>query len=364
MMNVRMKSLSKNSRQSGFELLRTLMMLQVVFLHVCSKEMGAFTQIAEKMGGSVQTAWSLSFFMSRCPVLVFVMITGYFSVQKYHSWKDIFPKLKHTYGTMYFYSVMTGLVLLFTGCVAMTKGEIISLFLPMLSDKWYFMTLYVLLLLFIPIMNRCLATLSQKEYTGILLLLFFLFSIMPVLTTIEPFDEFISLYRIYKPNGGKGIYSFLFAYMIGGYLRMYAHPKKLQKGWCLVVFILAGLVNAYLALHCEEYYQVAPYNTNPFVLLQSVCLMLFFSNCHFQSRLVNSVASSCMAVYMIHMHPQMIQVLWSKIFPMVREYSFYQDGWYLLRIAGVILAIFSVCILIDKIRLFVCELLIKNHHYH
>ena len=102
MMNVRMKSLSKNSRQSGFELLRILMMLQVVFLHVCSKEMGAFTQIAEKMGGKRADCVESVFLYVTMPGARFCydhriffctkisQLEGYFSKIKTHLRDDVF----------------------------------------------------------------------------------------------------------------------------------------------------------------------------------------------------------------------------------------------------------------------------------
>ena len=41
------KALQKPIRESGIELLRILMMLQVIFLHVCSSTHGGFTGLAE-----------------------------------------------------------------------------------------------------------------------------------------------------------------------------------------------------------------------------------------------------------------------------------------------------------------------------
>ena len=61
------KALQKPIRESGIELLRILMMLQVIFLHVCSSTHGGFTGLAEggDLGDGTLLLYRAMFYCSR-----------------------------------------------------------------------------------------------------------------------------------------------------------------------------------------------------------------------------------------------------------------------------------------------------------
>ena len=101
------KALQKPIRESGIELLRILMMLQVIFLHVCSSTHGGFTGLAEggDLGDGTLLLYRAMFYCSRCPVYVYIILTGYFSVTSNKTFSDVRPKLLKTYFPMLFYSI-------------------------------------------------------------------------------------------------------------------------------------------------------------------------------------------------------------------------------------------------------------------
>ena len=136
----------KKERNSSIELLRIIMMLQIIFLHIC--EYGEYMDNAEKLGGLHRLlAWFL-WLISRCPVFMFIIIMGYFMI--YADKKHTVRRILKVYIPMYFYSVFIPVSLVLTGLVQIDKNEIVRAYFPMLSRTWDFMTLYLMVIIFSP----------------------------------------------------------------------------------------------------------------------------------------------------------------------------------------------------------------------
>ena len=90
-------------RESGIELLRIIMMLQVIFLHVCVY--GGYTAIAHDMSIQGKAFYELLYMSSRCPVYVYILIFGYFSVTSNKTLQSIKGKILKIYLPMLFYSL-------------------------------------------------------------------------------------------------------------------------------------------------------------------------------------------------------------------------------------------------------------------
>ena len=68
---------TKKVRESGLELGRMIIMFQIVFLHVCTY--GNYAGAAKADGGIHEVLFYLIWLMCRGPVLLLIMIMGYFS---------------------------------------------------------------------------------------------------------------------------------------------------------------------------------------------------------------------------------------------------------------------------------------------
>ena len=94
--------MDKAKRQSGIELLRIIVMLQIVFLHLYQYgHLHAGASSAGTIDGTFVTfVWS----MCRAPVDVFVMISGYFMITSQFDIKRTIKRGANLYGAMFFYS--------------------------------------------------------------------------------------------------------------------------------------------------------------------------------------------------------------------------------------------------------------------
>lgn len=362
----------EKTRDSGVELLRIILMFQVIFLHIC--DYGGFSAINLELGGVHEFIYWVHQIFSRCPVYIFILISGYFSVTSKSTMKSIWPKAKNIYLSAIFYSLGVTFFLLILGTADIGKKDIVKSFLPFTSRTWYFISVYLIVLVLSPVVNLALTRLSKKDYRILLAVLFFMFSIWQVVATIEPVNKIISVNSVIETTRGRGLYGFLFMYIIGGYIRL--HVKQEEKpAWKYLaasfgfVFLDVILVYALKGIPIlENYASVVTLNNAPFAIMQAVCLLLFFKTVHFKSKFINKLSSHNLGVYMLHEHWLMRRVIWNKVFLATQNTAFYSSPFYLVKVYTIIFIIYVAGILLDMTRAFIFSVIekiykrIKNHN--
>ena len=341
-------------RESGVELLRIILMLQVIFLHISN--FGEFASINKDWGGMHELVYWVMQTLCRCPVYVFMIISGYFSVTSKATMTTIWKKAGVVYLPMIFYSLVLTLVMGATSFIDLSGADIIKSFFPVTSGIWYFMTVYLLVLILSPVVNSALTKLSKKDFQILLGVLFFLFSIWQVLANVEPIGNIIRTSSIIEATKGRGIYGFLFMYIIGAYLRL--HKEREEKIAWKYLFLYAGLALfdvefVYVSKgvpFLENYVKVINHNNAPVAILQGICLFLFFRTLRFKSRIINRISNHNLGVYMIHEHWLVRPVVWDKIFVATQNPLFYSSPFYLIKIYGIMFAIYISCWVIDFAR--------------
>lgn len=360
----------KKMRNPAIELLRIIMLLQIVFLHV--SDYGGFSKIANQLGGDRElTFWSI-WLMCRCPVFVFIVIMGYYMCESKSGFNK--KRLLKCYLPMLFYSVAIPVIYGIVYPKSITGVDYIRGFFPFLSRTWYFMTLYILVLMLSPFLNKMIEKLSRKEFLWLLAIIFFVFSVWQPLTMLEPFKEIVSLKKVVETVGGKSLYGFIYMYLLGAYMRKYHFLKfhEEDKGFLsgkwmyLITFIMLGLINTVLVYFYpdENIKQVIVYNDNPLVILQCVCIFRFFERTDLTrfgrtGRVINMISAGNMGIYMIHEHPLMRDVIWKRIFD-INNVQFYTRKDYLLRILLIIIIIYAACWIIDRIVNIIPKLISKR----
>lgn len=338
-------------RQSGIELLRILMMLQVIFLHICIY--GGYSSIAKQnLSGLHKAVFYLIYLSSRCPVYVYILIFGYFSVTSNKTLNSIKSKALKTYLPMLFYSLSIPFFGQFLGFWRLSSLEKARAFFPFTSRIWYFMTLYLLVLILSPFLNKALTALSKKEYTQLVIILFVMFSVWTVFSQIEQTSGVIRLDKIFDPSG-KSLYGFVYMYILGGYLRLHIPSFKKHNYIYLIAFAFLTFINAFLCISSDSYSKISTENNNPFVVLQCVCLVLFFRELKFKSRVINYIATVNLGVYMIHEQFLVRNKLWHHWFSFLSKKSFYISWIYPFKILLICLTVFIICGIIEKIRVWI-----------
>lgn len=346
-----LKQKTDNMRESGIELLRIILMFQVVFLHICSY--GGYYHHVTAFGDFQTFLYWLMMFLSRTPVYVYIVILGYFSVssKSNQSIRSVLPKIKKMYIPMLFFSLTIPAVMLSTGAAPVKPETIISAFFPVLSRTWSFMTLYLIVILLSPFVNRCLNSISKKEFTILIGILFFIFSVWNMLGHLPNVKNVISVAGVINTDGGKGLYGYLFMYILGAYIRLHIKKHDKAKWRYLAVFAGIAVVNTVLVLLIPQYIDASMFNDNPGSVIQGACLLLFFRDLKFKSRAVNHIALLNLGVYMIHEHPLMRNFIWNNLFSFTNDDSFYTVfPLYVFEALGICALVFISCAVIEQLR--------------
>ena len=366
----------KRTRNSSIELLRILMMMQIIFLHI--SDYGDYTDIAKALGGHTELAYWIIWLMCRCPVYVFIIIMGYFLSTSKPEFNV--KRILKCYLPMYFYSVAIPVIYGIIKPGVVTKEQYLKAFVPFLSRTWYFMTLYLLVLVLSPFLNRMVKGLDRKNFLILIGICFCLFSIWQPISMLEPFEGIIGIKKILSTQGGKSLYDFIYMYLLGAYLRKYhlfrTHDNTPDGSiWnnplpYLLGFLLLGMVNVFLVYTYPDVgiEDVIGYNDNPLVVLQCVCIFRTFEKLDLTKfekagRVINYISAGNLGIYMIHEHPLIRTLIWEEIFN-TDKISFYWEGDYLLKFILIILVVYAVCWTIDWIRRMLAGVImsgVKNH---
>lgn len=123
--------------------------------------------------------------LSIVAVNIFVLITGYFSISsKKIQWKKIFDLaiLSSFYGGGYLLSIIIG-------HSDLTLKDLVLCVFPYLSGKDWFISMYIVLIILGPYINKVIDSLTINNYRFLVLILVILFSVWPTISPYAPIDD-------------------------------------------------------------------------------------------------------------------------------------------------------------------------------
>lgn len=307
-------------RQSNFELCRLASILLVMLVHTTSQSLGD----EMNLGAHLLEAFSV------IGVNVFILITGYFSATPKKS------SLVNLAFICFFWMIVKVLCRIECGELVTYK----SLFFITTSN--WFIASYIGLLFLTPILNTFSNYVNKKTLWG------GVFSLL----LIEMWFDWLPPYPAVKigANNGYSVLSFAILYLLARAIRLYGLPEWFKK-YSLVFyitcsFLIAGV--AQIAVNtghggltglCYSY-------INPVVIISSVAFLMMFERISIQSKVINYLAKSTLAVLLGH---SAIFFLYTKQFKYIYDnYSGIQVvGYWALAIA----IVFCASIGIDQLRL-------------
>lgn len=214
-------------------------------------------------------------------VICFVLISGFFHIKP--SLKGI---AKLLFPILVFYLPLTVFEIIKDG------GGFGRLFFLSKSPYWFIRT-YFYLFLITPILNSFL--ISARKRLFLLAILGFISVYMGWLMSDHSMAD------------GKNLVLFMFLYVLGDCLKFFKERTEQIETWIIIVLYLilnALLVLAYITF-CDSFIGKAiwklsfPY-CSPILILNAVLLFLIVGRFHFNSNIVNWLAGSVFAVYILH----------------------------------------------------------------
>ncbi len=268
------------NRDSSVELLRILCMFMIVVHHIIIGEFYSVPTILEGEGTVDTLLGGAVILNSFCYIAVncFILISGYFGIK--FKWR----KLYRLYIMCAFYVFITYIT------IGMEPQEFIRRMIgPFSSRYWRFMTEFIVLYFMSTLLNRGIDYINKKDFQTILVL----YTIANVY-----FGFFFNQYS----KNGYGVANFVYLYIIGAYLRKFVNVSKISKNKSIMVYVLCSILFGVLGILSHEIsiprYRSYAYN-NPILIVGSIAFFITFLNIHFKSKLINWLAYSSLAIYLM-----------------------------------------------------------------
>ena len=272
---------------------------------------------------------------SICAVDCFLIISGYFGIKwKIKSfWNLMFQLFFYSFGV---YIVAVGL-----GVIDFTVSGL-SQCAKATYASWGFISGYVALYFVAPLINAFVEKSTNRE------LLCYIVAFLAAAILICRSSDNVFLY--------------LQLYMVGRLIRKADIVSRIKVSpvrgyWLMTVIIFCASYALYMAgiLTTAEAQVKSPLALNylnPFIILQAAFLFIVFGRMNFQSKIVNWLSASSLAIFLIHMHPAIKEIgyyAYSK--------SLYSQplATYIGMTIALVVVVFFGSILIDKIRIFISD---------
>lgn len=276
----------QKERESNFELLRVVAMFFVLIVHADYFSLGA-PSLQECINTPFSSLFRISVeSVSICCVNVFVLISGWYGI--HFKWRSL---ANLVFQILFFGILIYLFVTLFMNVPVCIKG-IVACF--QITPWNWFVKSYLCLYLLSPVLNAFCNNSKHKEFLTVLLS-FFVFQTIYGWTGAAKF--FLQ---------GYSALSFCGLYLLAQYVKRFILPKFCNKnviGRGLILYAICTLLMLIIEFISIRF-SVPVLNMfsyiNPLVVLSSISIILVFSQIKIKSRIINWIAASCFAVFLIH----------------------------------------------------------------
>ena len=328
-------------RNIGVDVLRIIMMMGIVTLHFLGH--GGLLDKASADGGNLAMLWLLRG-LAYMSVNCFVLITGYFQSAGIFKPKKLIMLILQ----IIFWSLITYGVSVISGTVAFSAKDLIKALLPFFFGGYWFATVYVVLYILSPFINKGLSSLTQKQHA--------MLAIVAALISTFPF-----LNGVLGIESGYGLLWFIELYIIGSYLRAYGVPKFMNTCASFTLYILSLLllwIPQFLSFPGKSVIImfVDGYSTIP-NLLAAICCFVVFSRIRVNNifaKIVAFVSPLTFGVYLIHDSEFFRDTLWGWVNTLIAPSFSVVHVWV---VPLVVVVIFILAAMADFIRMGIFKLI-------
>lgn len=260
-------------RDSNIELLRIAAIGGIVMMHCYGPFLQAPTAVNLLCG---QLCCSLF----NTGVTLFMLISGYYGM------KCSFRKAAALWLTVLFYSLLSCTVNQLTGGHADWQKALH----PITANTYWFMTAYLLILVFSPLLNRAAEKAGAKLSAAVLALLFLGFYVVPFVLGGHLMHD------------GKNPANMAVVYLVGRCIRLYAPATLPQRFTAAGALLSVGAVfggDYMLSLHFGRTMLPLSADNSPFIPAAAAALFLWVREKRFVSPRINGWAVHVLAIYLL-----------------------------------------------------------------
>lgn len=249
------------------------------------------------------------------------------------------------------------------GVIPFSITSLLSCFFPIFTGRYWFISIYFAMYLLSPFLNKFIACLDRKKHAVLNIVLFVYMSI---------WSSFGPLIEGAASGDGFSLSWFIVLYFTGSWMRLYYKPNR--KLLIRIIFLVCIPLLMTMSLFASETIRIPYIRTTVLSWLSYNSIPVYIATLLFFSVFLNirSINSKCAksiilfaspltyGIYLIHNHPDIIPRLWiyiplanyttSPLFPLIQ--------------LGSCVAIFIICLSIDKVRTLLFFPLENSQHIH
>ena len=202
----------KKVRKSNIELLRIIAILLIISFHYVYKSEYIYSFDSLSFNEYI---FKTFYFFGELGVNLFALITGYFLIKNKFSLKKL---IKLILEVDFYYLLLIPVSIIFkidTGLTFISIKDYFLMFFPIILNKYWFITAYLLVYCLSPFLNILINKMSQIEYKRLIIVVVLIWSIIPTFFGLFFNDTETLLYY------NRFIW-LIIMYIIGGYNRLYS----------------------------------------------------------------------------------------------------------------------------------------------
>ena len=210
--------------------------------------------------------------------------------------------------------------------------------MPLSMGVWWYATAYAIFLALLPFLSRGLKAIGQKYHLALAATVLVIWGLLSFIPGAQSLSD--------------NVFGFIYVFILISAYKWYMKPFTTKQIWLIIsigigVFLLYAAASATLSL--------MGHNTGIFitgswrlpVIMLGFGMFLLFDRVTFHSRIINRIAQSAFAVYLITDYAASEKLLWVRLFNLK---NLYQQPLAILQILGILLVIYAACTLLDFIR--------------
>ena len=343
---------SAESRNSSIELLQIIAMFMILMHHfivhntydVENLPLGpkrVFFQLIMQGGGKIG-------------VVIFFSISAWFFLDKEQNVKTNFRRVWIMERELLFWSITLAVFyLMFDHADTISRVAVAKNIVPLTMNIWWYATSYAIFLMLLPFLLKGLKALGRECHLTLAAITLIIWG----LTRFFP--------GALGDSALTGVFGFIYLFILISAYKWYMKPFALKQIWLIILFglscilLYAGIFYAATLLgHSMNILDVVIGVWSLPVIMIGFGMFLLFNRITFHNRIVNYVAQSAFAVYLITDHPFSRKLLWTRLFNLQ---NFCQQPFSILKILGILLAIYITCTLLDFVRQALFAITIDRH---
>lgn len=333
-------------RSSNLELYRIVCMLLIVAHHYVVNSGLTYPDgpmMTSPTSMNTLFLWGIGMW-GKTGINCFLMITGYFMCKSQITLQKFLKLMLQ----IYLYKIVIYVIFLCTGYEVFSVTRIMKLMMPIWGINTNFTSCFIVFWLTIPFWNILIKGMTQRQHLILLALL------LGVYTLLGSYPNFIISFNYVTWFG--------VIYLIASYIRLYPH-KILNNswlwGWVTFLSVLLALISGWAMQVMFGNHGALTFvseSNKIFAVMIAVCSFLWVKNIHIPySKFINAVGASTFGVLLIHANSDAMRTwLWRDTVDCVGHYSL-PLGELALYTIGVVLTVFSVCVVIDYLRIQLIE---------